>query len=271
MIDILKLIGPEGILFFFVTLLIVLVQLFRYIIKKREATPTHLRNDLQKKYDSVNLDKYTSFFRMVGLSIAMVTLLAAFEYPTPRSVILDDWEAQNLIDETLFDSSFVIPEPVLPKVKPIPKVITIIEVDDPKDVTDIIIDIPEDFTSETEIEDPVENFNEPDEEVITEFVTIAEQNASFKGGMGKFYKWLGRRIKYPAQAKRMGVEGKVFVQFIIELDGKLSNVKVVRGIGGGCDEEAVRVLKSSPDWKPAQQRGRAVRMQMVIPISFQLN
>lgn len=207
---------------------------------------------------------------MVGLSIAMVTLLAAFEYPTPRSVILDDWEAKKLIDDTQFDSSFVIPDPVLPKVKPIPKVITIIEVDDPKDVTDIIIDIPEDFTDDTVIEDPVEVFDEPDEPVV-DYVTIAEQTASFKGGMGKFYKWLGRRIKYPAQAKRMGVEGKVFVQFIIELDGKLSNVKVVRGIGGGCDEEAVRVLKSSPDWKPAKQRGRPVRMQMVIPISFQLN
>jgi len=69
----------------------------------------------------------------------------------------------------------------------------------------------------------------------------------------------------------MGIEGKVFVEFVIEKDGSITDVKAIKGIGAGCDEEAVRILQSAPNWKPGKQRGKPVRQKMVLPISFKLS
>jgi len=77
-------------------------------------------------------------------------------------------------------------------------------------------------------------------------------------------------IKYPEVARTSGITGTVYVQFVVEKDGSISDVKVVRGIGGGCDEEAVRVVKSMPRWKPGKQRGQPVRVYFTLPIEFKL-
>jgi protein TonB len=88
--------------------------------------------------------------------------------------------------------------------------------------------------------------------------------------MDSFLKYVSKNLKYPAQARRMGVEGKVFVQFVVEKDGSITDIKVVKGIGAGCDEEAVRVLENAPKWKPGKQRGRPVKQRIVLPIVFKL-
>jgi protein TonB len=88
--------------------------------------------------------------------------------------------------------------------------------------------------------------------------------------MEDFYKYVSKNIEYPKQARRMGIEGKVFVQFVVDKDGSLSDVKVIKGIGAGCDEEAIRVLKESPKWTPGKQRGRPVRVRMSLPIFFKI-
>lgn len=108
------------------------------------------------------------------------------------------------------------------------------------------------------------------EEEVEEVFTIVEESAEPIGGMDAFYKYVQKNLKYPAQARRMGVEGKVFVQFVIDKDGSITDVKVVKGIGAGCDEEAVRVIESAPKWKPGKQRGRPVKQRIVLPISFKL-
>lgn len=271
MIDFLKLMGPEGLLFIFIASLIAIVQLFRFIVKKRTTSiPTQHNDPLIKKYDDVNLDKYTQFFRLLGLCIGMTTLLAAFEYPTPNDVLVT-LQSTSIIDNSEYDSVYVLPKPKVPQIKK-PPVVTIIEVkDDVKIDENIEIDIPEGFDPNEIIEEYVPDDEPSDDEPVKDFVVIAEKSAAFKGGMGKFYKWIGRRMKYPSQAKRMGVEGKVFVEFIVERNGKLTDIKVVRGIGAGCDEEAIRVLEACPNWNPGEQRGRPVRQKMVIPISFRLH
>lgn len=269
MIDILKFMGLEGLLFTFIAILIAIVQLFRLIVRKRSnLSPLSKSNPLVKKYDDVNLDKYTQFFRMLGLCIGMTTILAAFEYPTPHSTLMT-WEDTFKFENEEVDSAFVLPKPKIQLPKKAAPII-IIEVDDEKDITtEVDIFIPEDFDPGEVIEEYV-SIDEIEEKPEDDFVTFAEQSASYKGGMGKFYKWLGKKIKYPSQAKRMGVEGKVFVEFIVERDGALSNLKVVRGIGAGCDQEAIRILKMCPNWTPGKQRGRPVRQKMVLPISFRL-
>jgi len=92
----------------------------------------------------------------------------------------------------------------------------------------------------------------------------------FQGGQTALGKYLGSRLRYPAGARQNKIQGKVYIGFIVEKNGSLADFRVVRGIGGGCDEEAIRVLKSSPAWRPGMASGKPVRTSYVLPITFQL-
>jgi protein TonB len=93
---------------------------------------------------------------------------------------------------------------------------------------------------------------------------------TYPGGLEAFGKFLGKNLRYPPVARDAGISGRVYCQFVVEKDGSLTDITVVRGIGGGCDEEAKRVLKNSPKWNPGIQNGRPVRVSYTIPIFFQL-
>lgn len=114
-------------------------------------------------------------------------------------------------------------------------------------------------------------FNGEQIEVVFEeepVFTIVEDPASFPGGMEPFKRYLKSNMKYPEEARKKGIEGRVFVQFVVEKDGSLSDVKVVKGIDPACDQEALRVIKNSPNWEPGTQRGQAIRQKMVQNILF---
>jgi TonB family protein len=101
--------------------------------------------------------------------------------------------------------------------------------------------------------------------------TTLDKYPSPKGGMQAFYQYLARNFRYPTEARENGIEGKVLlVQFIVNLDSTLTDIKILEGIGGGCNEEAIRILKNSPKWIPGEQNNRRVRTYMVIPILFKL-
>lgn len=100
--------------------------------------------------------------------------------------------------------------------------------------------------------------------------TKEEVEPTFKGGIDSFYKFLASNVRYPKEAKKRNIQGKVVLSFIVNKDGTLSDIKVIRGIGGGCDEESVRVLQLSPPWEPGVQFGRPVRVQYNIPLTFSL-
>ncbi len=100
--------------------------------------------------------------------------------------------------------------------------------------------------------------------------TISEEPPSFIGGDEARIKFIIDNIKYPDLAREKGISGTVFVTFVVEQDGSLSNVKILRGIGGGCDEEVIRIIKLMPKWKPGYQDGKAVKVQFNMPIKFTL-
>ena len=100
---------------------------------------------------------------------------------------------------------------------------------------------------------------------------VLEHKPEFKGGIGGLMKWIAEHTNYPKEAKKKGITGKVFVQFVIERDGSVSNVKPVRKVNPLLDEEAVRVIKMMPKWKPGKQRGKLVRVMYQIPINFVLD
>lgn len=97
--------------------------------------------------------------------------------------------------------------------------------------------------------------------------TYVEQMPEFNGNVQEY---LGNKLRYPDQAREAGIEGRVIVKFVVNEDGDISDANVVRGIGGGCDEEALRVVKSMPKWKPGKQNGRPVKVYFTLPISFKL-
>jgi len=100
--------------------------------------------------------------------------------------------------------------------------------------------------------------------------TMVEEMPSFPGGEQAMFKHFATHVKYPDEASESGIHGAVYVTFIVERDGRISDVKVLRGIGGGCDEEAVRVVNGMPNWIPGKQNGKIVRVRYNLPIRYAL-
>ena len=97
---------------------------------------------------------------------------------------------------------------------------------------------------------------------------VVENMPEFPGGRKNLMNYLAKNIKYPEEALKAKIEGRVFVNFIVEKDGSISHVKVLRGIGHGCDKESVRVVENMPRWKPGEQKGQPVRLSFNLPIKF---
>lgn len=111
---------------------------------------------------------------------------------------------------------------------------------------------------------------EPKAGAEEEIFAVVEQDPEFEGGMEGLYQYLAANIKYPADAKAEGVQGRVFVNFVIEKDGRVSEVKVIRSPDERLSREAERVVKAMPKWKPGRQLGKKVRVSYNLPINFQL-
>jgi len=110
----------------------------------------------------------------------------------------------------------------------------------------------------------------PVEDETPQVFTIVEEMPSFPGGEAELFKYLGKTVKYPPMAQDAGISGVVYMTFVVDEQGKVRDPKVLRGIGGGCDEEAMRVVKDMPAWEPGKQRGKPVRVQYNLPIRFTL-
>ena len=219
-----------------------------------------------KKNPKVDIYGKSSIFFNIGLVVSLLLAITAFEWKTYdtaeivlKGQITDDFE--DLLDIPLAQQ----PPPPQPKIQQ-PE---IIEVPDEEEIVEELeVDLDIEITEEEVVEEIV--FGEVEEEVADEIFTIVEEMAEFHGGSAAFAKFLQKNVRYPNIARRMGVEGKVYVQFVVGKDGSLSEIKVLKGLGAGCDEEALRVMKMSPPWKVAKQRGKPVRLRMVIPLNFTL-
>ena len=220
-----------------------------------------------KKNPQADLSKKSGLFLNIGLVVSLLIVITAFEWKFYEDVSLIDLGA---IDDT-FEDIMEIPVTQQPPPPP-PKVQQpeIIEVPDDEEIEEEIeIDLDVEVTEETVIEEVI--FEEaPEEEVSDEIFFIVEEQPTPKGGMVAFYQWISQTLRYTKPALRMGIEGKVFVQFVIDKDGSLTNAQIVKGIGAGCDEEALRVINLAPKWQPGKHRGKPVKVQMIIPIHFVL-
>ncbi|MEQ9426569.1 MAG: energy transducer TonB [Cyclobacteriaceae bacterium] len=220
-----------------------------------------------KKNPDIDLSKKTGMFFNIGLTVSLLLVITAFEWK-----FYDDGSLVDLgqVDDNFEDLMEIPPTEQPPPPPPKIQLPQIIEVPDEEEIEEEIeVELDVEITEETVIEDIV--FEEaPEEEVADEIFTIVEDQPEPKGGMGAFYQYVSKNLNYPNQARRMGIEGKVFVQFVVDKDGTLRDVQAVKGIGAGCDEEAVRVISGAPKWKPGKQRGKPVKVRMILPITFKL-
>lgn len=219
-----------------------------------------------KKTEKADLTNKSGFFFSIGLLLTMTVVISAFEWKSYDQNVVDLMgKSTNTFEEMMEVPPTEQPPPPAPVVQQ-PQIVEVPDEEEIKEDLNIKFDV--EVTEETKVE-PVVVVEAPVEEV-DEIFTVVEETAAPKGGMPAFYKYVGDKMKYPAQARRMGVEGKVFVEFVIQKDGSISDVRAIKGIGAGCDEEAVRVVQSAPSWTPGKQRGKPVKQRMVLPITFKL-
>lgn len=220
-----------------------------------------------KKTEKADLTKKSSFFFSIGLLITMSLVVMAFEWKDTAKQDIDLMgKSTNTFEEMLEIPPTEQPPPPPPQVQQ-PQIIEVPDEEEIEEEIQVKFDV--EVTEDTKVQQIVIQAEEPKEEV-EEIFTIVEDPASPPGGMTAFYKYVGDKIKYPPQARRMGIEGRVFVEFVIDKDGNITEVRAVKGIGAGCDEEAVRILQGAPKWKPGKQRGKPVKQRMVLPITFKL-
>jgi len=224
----------------------------------------------EKKSHKADLENKKTIFRQIGLIVTLAILLFAFEWKSYEKTVT------NLGSRVVED----VPEEIIPiteqKVKPPPppppkQVVKINVVDDDIKVDDDInIDVEADQNTEVQEYIPPVKVEEEESSDETQIFAVVESMPEFPGGEAALYKYLAENIKYPQMAKESGIQGRVFVTFVVEKDGSVTDVRVLRGIGGGCDEEAIRVVKNMPRWTPGKQRGKAVRVQYNLPVKFTL-
>ena len=221
----------------------------------------------EKKSPKANLENKKLTFILIGLIISLAVAWAVFEIKSyDKREIADIGRTVEVVEEEMVE---ITKQEQKPQPVEVPKQTTQIQVvEDDVEVEDVEINAEVDQNEV--IEEYVAPEVEEDEVEEAEIFTVVEEMPEFPGGMAKLAEYLAKNIKYPQLARESGIQGRVFINFVVEHDGSVTNVKVMRSLGGGCDEEAMRVVKSMPKWKPGKQRGKPVRVSYNLPVNFKL-
>lgn len=206
----------------------------------------------------------------IGLIIALSVVLLAFEWKTYDVRSFDNFNSPAFEPESDLVIQTVQKKKIPPKPKPKPQITMLKEIANDEIDDDIIVD------AEIGEDDPNPEPPEvdlPEEEPVNEtpiYNPGGAFGASFPGGEAALITYLAANIKYSETARELGISGKVYISFVVERDGSISSIEVERGLPGGLSEEAVKVIRNMPRWKPATQNGVPVRVKMVVPINFKL-
>lgn len=223
-----------------------------------------------KKSPKADLESKKVIFTEIGLVIGLALMLVAFEWKSYDKNIVEVAvrQVENVAEEIIPITEQEIKKP---PPAPVQQVVKINIVEDDVEVDDNL-EIDAEADQNTEVEEYIAPVKQDEEESAEEaqIFMVVESMPEFPGGEPALYKFLGENIKYPQMAKESGIQGRVFVTFVVERNGSVTDVRVLRGIGGGCDEEAIRVVQDMPKWTPGKQRGKSVRVQYNLPVKFTL-
>ena len=219
-----------------------------------------------KKTKRANIENSKSTFKLIGLIISLSFVWFSFEYKA-----YDKSNSNYAAIDLIIDDGDIILQTVRDKPKPPPpKITSIIEVieNSKEDVPEIDINI-ETSTFEDIQALKVPEVEEPEYSETTVFITV-ETFPTYPGGDAARLSYLRDNLDYPEMAHNLNIQGTVYVQFVVEKNGEITNVSIARGIGSGCDEAAVNAVKNMPPWNPGLQRGIPVRTRFIMPIRFVL-
>ncbi len=208
---------------------------------------------------------------MLGLVLSLGIILVAFEWTTKPSQTssLGSVQSQEVEEEIIPITRQEEIKP--PPPPPPPKVIEVLNiVDDDVEIEDELEIEDSEADDETIIDLPPVTLADEEEEDDTQVFFIVEDMPEFPGGDLALRKFIANSIKYPVIAQENGIEGKVYVTFVVDKDGSVSNAKILRGVDPSIDKEALRVVSNLPRWKPGKQRGKPVRVSYTVPINFVL-
>lgn len=212
---------------------------------------------MQRKKDSANLRKNYGIF----LQISLVIVLLVFIVASKVQFVAENQEVDLTQEQEVVEMEEVTQTKQEEKPPPPPRPQVPVEVPNDEIIEDQDINIDADINMDEPLPEP----EEPAEEQEEDFFVAVEEMPKLKGGQ----EWLYNQIEYPDMARKAGIEGRVIVQFVVDEKSNATNFEVLRGIGGGCDEEAVRILKEA-DFEAGRQRGKPVAVQMAQPITFEL-
>lgn len=224
-----------------------------------------------KKSPKANIENQKDMAFLMGLVIALAGVFVAFEWSSKIAAVDKNVVVQDVIAEEEIEITRRDPTPPPPPPPPEPEAPEIIEVVEEKVETHFNINI-EDDQSKAQIQTfiPPPPPKPKEEEAAEEIFVVVEEQPEFPGGQAALMKFLSENIRYPVIAQENGIQGRVICSFVVEKDGSITDVQVVRGVDPSLDKEAVRVIQSMPKWKPGKQRGKAVRVRFTLPIVFRL-
>ncbi|MGP1621720.1 MAG: energy transducer TonB [Candidatus Cryptobacteroides sp.] len=226
-----------------------------------------------KKSEKASLENRRLLFTEIGLLVALMVVFSAFEWSTKEKKVADlgaDTQVVEVEDMVPITQETPPPPPEAPKIPVLSDQIDIVD-DEIKVDDNMFVNLEDDSNMGVEIMDYISEVQ--DESIEEEAIPfqLVEEKPSFQGGdANTFSKWIGQNMVYPEIAKENGVQGRVTLQFTVNADGTVSNIKVLRGVDSALDKEAVRVVSMSPRWKPGKQRDRAVKVTYTFPVIFQL-
>jgi len=224
-----------------------------------------------KKNEKANLENKKSLFLQIGIIIALIVCIVALEWTSGQK---RDSAYDGMSEEAIEEEQIPVTEETPPEEMPPPEVTVtdLFEIVTDDVVIDNEVKFEDDETSEdkmVEIYAPVLQAEE--EETEDEIFVIVEDMPKFRGGdINKFREWVQKRVRYPELAAENGIQGRVFITFVVETNGNVSKVSISRSVDALLDDAAKEAVAASPKWEPGMQRGRPVRVRYSIPIIFQL-
>lgn len=222
-----------------------------------------------KKSPKASLEDKKMLFVMMGLVMVLSLLYIGFEW-TDREVTVYAATDTSLLAEEEIEVVQTAQELPPPPPPPVPEIVEILNVvEDNVEVASVEINTEDDKNKVVVVSAPVTSAPIEEEEDNVVF-QVVEKMPSFPGGDSQLFKFLNDNVKYPVIAQENGVQGRVICQFVVNRDGSIVDVEVVRSVDASLDKEAIRVIKSMPKWSPGQQRGKPVRVKYTLPVNFKL-
>lgn len=224
-----------------------------------------------KKSPKATLEDKKFLFVLMGLVMVLSLIYIAFEWTDKEVTVYEVIDPDMLAEEEIeiIQTAQELPPPPPP---PAPEIVEELNIVEDDVVTESVeINTEDDKDKTVSISAPVTSTGstivEEEDQVVFQ---VVEKMPSFPGGDAALFKYLSDNVKYPVIAQENGVQGRVICQFVVNRDGSIVDVEVVRSVDPSLDKEAIRVIKSMPKWSPGQQRGKPVRVKYTLPVNFRL-